>query len=162
MAAASRIHRSSADLGPADEAVARGEFACRGGEPQQGEQLPVSIVHGVAHLRAGEGLVLLFEPGPAPPQTTPRPARSRRPDPAHTRERSRARRLPSDSTSRWTPLSSASCSPCRASSGLPPPSQPATTTCTGIAPVTALRAMPGAQENGTSEEVPSIHSHPSR
>ena len=33
-----------------------------------------------------------------------------------------------------------------ASSGLSPPSHPATTTCTGTAPVKTLRAMPGARE----------------
>ena len=42
------------------------------------------------------------------------------------------------------PCRSASGSPCRAHRGLPPPSHPASTTCTGIAPVKALRAMPGA------------------
>jgi hypothetical protein len=35
-------------------------------------------------------------------------------------------------------------SPCRADSGLSPPSHPATTTVTETAPVKALRAMPGA------------------
>ena len=64
------------------------------------------------------------------------------------RGRTSTRRLPSDSTSRLTPLSSASCSPCRTSSGLSPPSHPATTTCTAIAPVKALRAMPGAPQKG--------------
>ena len=43
------------------------------------------------------------------------------------------------------PCCSANRSPCRADSGLSPPSHPATTMCTGTAPVTALRAMPGAQ-----------------
>lgn len=42
------------------------------------------------------------------------------------------------------PCRSASGSPCRAHRGLAPPSHPATTTCTGTAPVKALRAMPGA------------------
>ena len=42
------------------------------------------------------------------------------------------------------PCRSANRSPCRADSGLAPPSHPATTTCTGTAPVKALRAMPGA------------------
>ncbi len=39
---------------------------------------------------------------------------------------------------------SANRSPCRVDSGLAPPSHPVTTTWTGTAPVTALRAMPGA------------------
>ena len=39
------------------------------------------------------------------------------------------------------PCRSANRSPCRADSGLAPPSHPATTTCTGTAPVKALRAM---------------------
>ena len=43
------------------------------------------------------------------------------------------------------PCRSANRSPCRADSGLAPPSHPATTTCTGTAPVKALRAMPGAR-----------------
>ena len=43
------------------------------------------------------------------------------------------------------PCRSANCSPCRANSGLSPPSHPVTTTCTGTAPVTAPRAMPGAR-----------------
>ena len=42
------------------------------------------------------------------------------------------------------PCRSANRSPCRADSGLAPPSHPATTTCAGTAPVKALRAMPGA------------------
>ena len=42
------------------------------------------------------------------------------------------------------PCRSANGSPCRADSGLAPPSHPATTTCTGTAPVKALRAMRGA------------------
>ena len=42
------------------------------------------------------------------------------------------------------PCRSANRSPCRAGSGLAPPSHPATTTCAGIAPVKALCAMPGA------------------
>ncbi len=42
------------------------------------------------------------------------------------------------------PCRSANRSPCRADSGLSPPSHPASTTCTGTAPVKALRAMPGA------------------
>ncbi len=42
------------------------------------------------------------------------------------------------------PCRSANRSPCRAGNGLAPPSHPATTTCAGIAPVKALRAMPGA------------------
>jgi len=44
------------------------------------------------------------------------------------------------------PCRSADRSPCRADSGLTPPSHPVSTTCTGTAPVTALRAMPGAQK----------------
>ena len=43
------------------------------------------------------------------------------------------------------PCRSANRSPCRADSGLSPPSHPATTMCTGTAPVKALRAMPGAR-----------------
>ena len=51
------------------------------------------------------------------------------------------------------PCRSANRSPCRADSGLAPPSHPVTTTCTGTAPVTALRAMPGApQKKRPSEE----------
>ena len=42
------------------------------------------------------------------------------------------------------PCRSANRSPCRADSGLSPPSHPVTTTVTGTAPVKALRAMPGA------------------
>ena len=42
------------------------------------------------------------------------------------------------------PCRSANRSPCRAGSGLSPPSHPVTTTVTGTAPVKALRAMPGA------------------
>src|SRR5690554_26087 len=42
------------------------------------------------------------------------------------------------------PCRSASGSPCRAHRGLAPQSHPASTTCTGTAPVKALRAMPGA------------------
>ena len=42
------------------------------------------------------------------------------------------------------PCRPASGSPCRAHRGLAPPSHPASTTCTGTAPVKALRAMPGA------------------
>jgi hypothetical protein len=42
------------------------------------------------------------------------------------------------------PCRSANCSPCRANSGLSPPSHPTATTRIGTAPVTALRAMPGA------------------
>jgi hypothetical protein len=42
------------------------------------------------------------------------------------------------------PCRSANRSPCRAGRGLSPPSHPATTTVTRTAPVTALRAMPGA------------------
>ena len=57
-------------------------------------------------------------------------------------------KLPSDSTSRWTPLPSASCSPCRASSGLSPPSHPQATTASGTASVMTLRAMPGAHRVG--------------
>ena len=48
------------------------------------------------------------------------------------------------------PCRSADCSPCRASSVLSPPSHPATTACTAIAPVKALRAMPGAQKRATA------------
>jgi hypothetical protein len=44
------------------------------------------------------------------------------------------------------PCRSASGSPCRAHRGLTPPSHPVTTTCTGTAPVKALRAMPGARK----------------
>ena len=44
------------------------------------------------------------------------------------------------------PCRSANRSPCRAGSGLSPPSLPATTTCAGTAPVKALRAMPGAHK----------------
>ncbi len=44
------------------------------------------------------------------------------------------------------PCRSANRSPCRAGSGLAPPGHPTTTTCVGIAPVKALRAMPGAQK----------------
>ena len=42
------------------------------------------------------------------------------------------------------PCRSANRSPCRAGSGLSPPSHPVTTTVTGTAPVKALRAMSGA------------------
>jgi hypothetical protein len=42
------------------------------------------------------------------------------------------------------PCRSANRSPCRANSGLSPPSHPTATTRIGTAPVTALRAMPGA------------------
>lgn len=42
------------------------------------------------------------------------------------------------------PCRPASGSPYRAHRGLAPPSHPASTTCTGTAPVKALRAMPGA------------------
>ena len=42
------------------------------------------------------------------------------------------------------PCRPASGSPCRVHRGLAPPSHPASTTCTGTAPVKALRAMPGA------------------
>lgn len=44
------------------------------------------------------------------------------------------------------PCRSASGSPCRVHRGLAPPSHPASTTCTGTAPVKALRAMPGAPQ----------------
>ena len=44
------------------------------------------------------------------------------------------------------PCRPANCSPCRANSGLSPPSHPAATTRIGTAPVTALRAMPGAPQ----------------
>ena len=44
------------------------------------------------------------------------------------------------------PCRPASGSPCRAHRGLAPPSHPASTTCTGTAPVKALRAMPGAPQ----------------
>jgi hypothetical protein len=64
--------------------------------------------------------------------------------PVFCRECIHIRRLPSDSTSRWTPLPSANRSPCRVGSGLSPPSLSATTTCTETAPVKAPRAMPGA------------------
>ncbi|WP_206750335.1 hypothetical protein, partial [Aliidiomarina shirensis] len=40
----------------------------------------------------------------------------------------------------------ASDSPYRAHRGLTPPSHPASTTCTGTAPVKALRAVPGAPQ----------------
>ena len=59
--------------------------------------------------------------------------------------------LPSDSTSRWTPLRSANRSPCRVGSGLSPPSLSATTTCTETAPIKALRAMPGAPKKSPDE-----------
>ena len=42
------------------------------------------------------------------------------------------------------PCRSANRSPCRAGRGLAPPSHPETTTAPGIAPLKALRAMPGA------------------
>ena len=61
--------------------------------------------------------------------------------------------LPSDSTSRWTPLPLASCSPCRASSGLSPPSHPQATTASGTASVMTLRAMPGAQKKTRTRRV---------
>ena len=48
------------------------------------------------------------------------------------------------------PCRSANRSPCRADSGLSPPSHPASTTCTGTAPVKALRAMPGAPKQNPS------------
>ena len=44
------------------------------------------------------------------------------------------------------PYRSANRSPCRVDRGLPPPSHPATTTVNWIAPVKALRAMPGAPQ----------------
>ena len=44
------------------------------------------------------------------------------------------------------PCRSANHSPCRADSGLSPPSHPATTTCTGTAPIKALRAILGAPQ----------------
>lgn len=44
------------------------------------------------------------------------------------------------------PCRSANRSPCRAGRGLSPPSHPVTTTVTGIAPVKALRAMPGTSK----------------
>ena len=47
------------------------------------------------------------------------------------------------------PCRSANRSPCRADSGLSLPSHPATTMCTGTAPVKALRAMPGARRGRT-------------
>ena len=46
------------------------------------------------------------------------------------------------------PCRSANRSPCRAGSGLSPPSHPVTTTVTGTAPFKALRAMPGAPKKG--------------
>ena len=46
------------------------------------------------------------------------------------------------------PCRPANRSPCRANRGLSPPSHPATTTVTETAPVTALRAMPGAHRVG--------------
>ena len=52
------------------------------------------------------------------------------------------------------PCRSANRSPCRADSGLAPPSHPATTTCTGTAPVKALRAMPGARRVGDRNPCP--------
>ena len=52
------------------------------------------------------------------------------------------------------PCRSANRSPCRADSGLAPPSHPATTTCTGTAPVKALRAMPGARRVGNRNPCP--------
>jgi hypothetical protein len=48
------------------------------------------------------------------------------------------------------PCRSANRSPCRADSGLSPPSHPATTTVTETAPVKALRAMPGAPKKKTT------------
>ena len=42
------------------------------------------------------------------------------------------------------PCRSANRSPCRADSGLSPPSHPTTAMCIGTAPIKALRAMPGA------------------
>ena len=47
------------------------------------------------------------------------------------------------------PCRPASGSPCRAHRGLAPPSHPVSTTCTGTAPVKALRAMPGARYKKT-------------
>jgi hypothetical protein len=46
------------------------------------------------------------------------------------------------------PCRSANRSPCRADSGLSPPSHPTATTRIGTAPVKALRAMPGAPKKG--------------
>ena len=42
---------------PSDEAVARGELPCGGGEAEHGERPAVSVVDGVAHLGADQGLV---------------------------------------------------------------------------------------------------------
>ena len=49
------------------------------------------------------------------------------------------------------PCRPANRSPCRADRGLPPPSHPATTTVTRTAPVTALRAMPGARNKNPAQ-----------
>ncbi len=54
------------------------------------------------------------------------------------------------------PCRSANCSPCRVNRGLPPPSHPVTTTVTGTAPVTALRAMPGAPQKRPRIARPSV------
>ena len=52
------------------------------------------------------------------------------------------------------PCRSANRSPCRAGSGLSPPSHPVTTTVTGTAPVKALRAMPGAPKEKAGKSWP--------
>ena len=56
------------------------------------------------------------------------------------------------------PCRSANRSPCRADSGLPPPSHLDSTTCTRTAPVTALRTMPGARTKKADQQTdrPSI------
>ena len=43
--------------GPSDEVVARGELPGGGGEAEHGERPAVSVMDGVAHLRADQGLV---------------------------------------------------------------------------------------------------------
>lgn len=58
------------------------------------------------------------------------------------------------------PCRPASGSPYRAHRGLAPPSRPASTTCTGTAPVKALRAMPGAQRKKHPNQGALLYSRP--
>ena len=57
------------------------------------------------------------------------------------------------------PCRSANRSPCRAGSGLSPPSHPVTTTVTGTAPVKALRAMPGAPKKSRLHSAGGVCQH---
>jgi hypothetical protein len=57
------------------------------------------------------------------------------------------------------PCRSANRSPCRVGRGLPPPSHPAITTMTGIAPIKALRAMPGVPQKKPAPEGAGLVTH---